>query len=53
MSDVVPPAEKPRSLWRSLKEDATFRATFLAVFVVPALLMAGTIGWIVRAMALR
>ncbi|MDO9015278.1 MAG: hypothetical protein Q8S73_37175 [Deltaproteobacteria bacterium] len=47
------PATKPRPLWRSLKEDASFRATFLAVFVIPAALMGATIAWVVRAMALQ
>ncbi len=44
--------EKPeRSWWQSMKEDATYRATFLAVFVVPALLMGGVAVWVMRAMA--
>ncbi len=53
MSDTGLPEKRARSLWESLKGDPTFRATFLAVFVVPAVLMVGTIGWIVRAMILR
>jgi len=47
------PAKKPRPLWQSLKEDASFRTTFIGVFVIPAVLMAVTIAWIVRAMALH
>ena len=53
MSDPGPPPRKPRPLWQSLKEDASFRATFIGVFVIPAVLMAVTIGWIVRAMLLN
>lgn len=44
--------KRERSTWQALKEDDTFRATFVVVFVIPALLMAGTVAWIVRAMAL-
>ena len=44
------PAKKERSLWQALREDETFRATFVVGFVIPAALMLGTIGWIVRAM---
>lgn len=40
-----------RSLWRSLREDPAFRATFIGVFVIPAVLMLATAGWIVAAMA--
>ncbi len=40
-----------RSWWESMKEDANYRATFLAVFVVPALLMGAVVVWVVRAMA--
>lgn len=44
-------AKRERSTWQALKDDPGFRATFVVVFVIPALLMAGTIAWIVRAMA--
>ena len=47
------PARRTRSVWRSLKEDDSFRATVLVVFVIPAVLMAGTIGWILRAIAMN
>jgi hypothetical protein len=46
-------SRRERSTWQALKEDDTFRATFVVVFVVPAVLMAGTIAWIVRAMAIN
>jgi hypothetical protein len=50
--ELARPAKRERSTLQALKEDAGFRATFVVVFVIPALLMAGTIAWIVRAMAL-
>jgi hypothetical protein len=50
--EIARPAKRERSTWQALKEDDTFRATFVVVFVIPALLMAGTVTWIVRAMAL-
>ena len=46
-------SRRERSTWQALKEDDSFRATFLVVFVIPAVLMAGTIAWIVRAMAIH
>ncbi len=46
-------AKRERSTWQSLKEDDSFRATFVVVFVIPAALMVGTIVWIVRAMVIN
>jgi hypothetical protein len=51
--EAARPAKRERSTWQSLKEDDSFRATFVVVFVIPAALMAGTIAWIVRAMAIN
>ena len=36
-------------LWYALKTDPAFRATFAFAIVVPCLLCAGVVGWIVRA----
>lgn len=53
MAEPETPTKGRRPLWRSLKEDPSFRATFIGVFVIPAALMTATIVWIVRAMLLH
>jgi len=53
MSESEVPAKVRRPLWRLLKEDSSYRATFIGVFVIPAALMTATVVWIVRAMLLH
>lgn len=53
MTEPEAPAKVRRPLWKLLKEDASYRATFIGVFVIPAALMTATVVWIVRAMLLH
>ena len=53
MAEPETPAKVRRPQWQLLKEDASFRATFIGVFVIPAALMTATVVWVVRAMLLH